>query len=424
MGSSNDFIFKKLLGSENDKINLWDRTYLYAFIKFLILKDKNVNDYDEIDDKHFFEWMHVCKNLIYNTAIDSPVDFIQAITEINKLLRLWHLKDSFYNYLCIGNNINSISFLSSYQVEEERLKSQLILDNSKWEEQFIRYENHEYFYGQIRFLIDFSKTESGYDIEQFKKYAEKASVYFAKDVLENETFILQRALLTQGNYLINSGSNRGFCWPSKGTLRNREENWRRFLKDNNKNYLLKLLLDDDRNLDDIILTKVKDWRDYIISEPELIRYCKQRFIRLNNDGEYVMLLNSSTMTGYHVEMYSYYYYLNFIKGKKELYKPFTNEGYYDVKGNEETPCAYIANWQYKSYNYQIDLYYDTEEKKYKIIFIPKDNELIDELIKEILVKNDFKVSDDEKSFALYLFENEIDSKLKIICDSFQNLVNQ
>lgn len=421
--SPDTFIFKKLLGSENSKINLWDRTYLYAFIKFLILKDKNVNDYTEIDGEQFFEWMRVCKNLIYNTAIDSPVDFVQAIIEINKLLSSWNSTDSFYNYLRIDNNAHSISFLSPYQIEEESLKSKLVLEDRNWEEIFIKYENHEYFYGQIRFLIDFSKTESGYEIEQFKKYAEKASVYFDKDILENEEYILQRALLTKGNYLINSGSNRGFGLPSKGTLRNREENWRRFLKNSPKNEILKLLLDDDRSLNEITLTKVNDWRDYVISEPELIRYCKQRFIRLSTDGQYVMLLNSSTMTGYHVEMYSYYYYLNFIKGKKELYKPFTNENYYQVKGNDETPCAYIEEWRYQSHHYAIDLFYDVEEQQYKIHFFERQGRLIDKSIEEILLKNNFKLSEDKKGLILYLFESEIDSKLKTICNSFQNLVN-
>jgi hypothetical protein len=130
-----------------------------------------------------------------------------------------------------------ITFFKQEQRREEILKAKLIIDNPDWLPLFEKYEEHSYFDGQIGFLLKYSKkqisslleykTEDMYDQNKFKDYADKSSILFSDRILKSPDFILQRALLTFGDYLIEEGLNHSFCRPDRSRARERDENWRK-----------------------------------------------------------------------------------------------------------------------------------------------------------------------------------------------------
>jgi len=413
-----------LLGNENSKLNYWDVVYLYAFVKFLIFKGKNLGDYSEEEYIQFAHWLRVCKNLIYNTPIDSQIDFVIAIREVNKLS---DFHSNIYYYL--ADETNPISFFSPNQVIEEQLKCQLILENEIWEDEFINYEKHDYFYGQIGFILHFSTINENYNIDLFRKYAQSCAELFKDKILLHQDYIFQRALLTQGDYLIDSGRNRGLCLPNRGTLRNREENWRKVLRVASRNKFLKQLIDDSNfDLENVLYSlnsiidkyNAIDWKYYLIKNKEAISYCSQKLLRWDNNGYDIMLLNSSMMSGYHVEMYSYCFYLNYLKGKVSKYKPFEKIDYFYVKGRDERPCAYIDSWEYGYSEYAIDIIYSQNKHKFKLRFFDRNENIVfTEDIFNVLQFNGFELV--KESFVLYLEERDVLPKLETLCESFNSI---
>lgn len=352
-------IFKKFI----DSPNYWDRTVFFALCSFLWKEEQAPICYDREIQENLRKWMRVCRNLIHNTTIDDPSAFVKAIKEINRLSERY---SSIYSDL--ANNLD-INFFSEAQRKEEKLKAELIIKDSRWEAELVKLEKHNYFYGQIGFLLEYANSEDVYDIELFRKYAEKASYLFS-NYLNSPDFLLERALLTKGNskdnYLIWKNSNLSFCLPSIGTLRQREENWRRVFRDkgvNRGNQCLKELLDDNRLLNEIVkdADKINDWRKYIIKEPNLIQYCNQRLLRKENDT-YVRLLGSSRLSHYHVELYTYYLYFSLLK--YEEIKGL-NLKYQDVRGGGEFAHISISDWEYKKKTYALHLYYDENKDSFQ-----------------------------------------------------------
>lgn len=390
-------IFKKFI----DTPNYWDRTVFFALCSFLWnAKDVPINYDDEIKE-NLRKWMRVWRNLIYNTTIDDPTAFVKAITEIDR-----HKESYFSIYSDLANDLQ-IKFFSENQRKEEKLKAELIVKDSIWESEIVKYEQHKYFYGQIGFLLGYALVEDEYNIELFRLYAEKASKLFSEHLNSSE-FILERALLTKGNgndnYLIWKNSNLCFCLSSAGTLRQREENWRRVFRDtrtNRGNQCLKALLDDTRSLKQIIkdADKIDDWRKYIIREPQLIQYCNQRLLRKDNDT-YIRLLGSSRLSHYHVELYTYYVYF-LLENKPEFEN--LNLKYKDVRGGSEYAHVSI-DWWYGKKQYRLQLYYDEKVTKmlphpFEIRFYKSEGHSsesnYDQIVKNELLKG-FHFNDDKK----------------------------
>ena len=359
LNTKENSIFKKFI----DTPNYWDRTVFFALCSFLWSVEEAPINYDDEIKENLRKWMRVWRNFIYNTTIDDPVAFVKAVTEINRL------KESHSSiYSGLANDLQ-VKFFSENQRKEEKIKAELIIKDSAWENEIIKYEQHKYFYGQIGFLLGYAFIEDGYDLELFKRYAEKASTLFSKHLNSSE-FILERALLTKGNgnenYLICKGSNLCFCLPSAGTLRHREENWRRVFRDkgtNRGNQCFKALLDDNRPINHIIkdADKIADWRKYVITEPRLIQYCDQRLLRKEND-QYIRLLGSSKLSHYHVELYTYFIYFSLLT-HQELFDNLDLK-YEPVRSGSEYAHIAVRDWVYKKKTYSLQLYYDESEDSF------------------------------------------------------------
>lgn len=245
-------------------------------------------------------------------------DFVRSIKGISDIIIQ---SNDILNYLTDPNN--AISGFLQEQVDEERVKATLILKNNKWRDAIINAESHGYFKGQIGFILKFSDILSSYKVDKdlrwstnedndyykkFMEYYNKSSLVFNDRGLNVSYDLWRRALLCKGDYLLKGGRNLSFLIDS-----HRDISWKRLLRDDSdKRDYIKELLDDidikniNNSLQDIInKSTVNDWRKYFIKNPSVIAGCSSgKYIRKESNND-ILLLNSSTTSGYNKEYYSY-----------------------------------------------------------------------------------------------------------------------
>jgi len=366
------FIGHKDEDKKNDnelKLSYWHRTRFYSLSLFL-MKYENIND----SNIHILEqWLRVTFNLINNQLIQSPELFINAIRGVNELsINI----DGIYDYI---SKQEKLTGFNDRQSREEVLKAQLILNDNRWEKLFIRAEEHWYLDGQIGFLLNYSKKDA-YNIDSFKSYLEKFELLFTEKIFQDKKYLLQRALLSKGDYLPYFKSNYTFC-SIETALRTKEDNWRKvfndFEEESKISNILKKLLDDiviekdiESNLIEIIDTfSEKDWREGFVKEPLIIDYCKKLQIRFEDEND-ILLLSKERTSGIHAEYYSYYLYLRIkkifknIKIKYEAQNSIELAKFISIDDNRIKICFgnYDDVWQYeKELNGEYEYYEDRDE---------------------------------------------------------------
>jgi hypothetical protein len=315
---------KLLFGEKLNKLTWWDTTLHYAITRYLLEVEKNT--------PYINQWVRVISNLIYNSKIDTPKLFIEAIKSIDSLID--KIKTQSVYSVIASLTEDEILFFSSNQKLEEIQKSKLIIDEPKsdWESIFIEAENHNYFYGQVGFIFKLCGTTI--TMQDYKKNYEKVAALFSEQVLNDATFLLQRSFLSLEDCFYKEGDNRIFNSNARGTLRNRNENWRKFL--DSKSSVIKTLItrpDYDQNaitkcLDKIIKnesTMIKDsYHGKFVLNYKLFNYPQKNTIRKIDRNYY--LLNKTRLSGYFVELYTYDWFLineggsKLIPGHKIFYK--------------------------------------------------------------------------------------------------------
>lgn len=335
---------------------------------------KNINSFSGENMHNLVHWLEVTERLINNTAFDSATDYVNAVNSLSSLANKL-FSDVFTNLAKLESK--DIQFFNEVQRREEILKAQLIINDEQWLEAFKPYHEHNYFYGQIGFLLDSCKHESEglFCIDTFKRNACKAAVLFSNDVLERNDYLLHRALLTFGDYLVWQGRNKSFCRNIQSNARDRNENWRSVFNDKShrQKFLFQLLnaLDEGheiRGMENLIAnSNVTDWRKCIIEEPEMLKECSKMCIRFNygESGE-IYLLCGQKMSGYHYGLYSYYIFLNLKrlskKSRPELSSLLELEpDYHWVCRDDDVPSVFFKNWKngdlyfffYESFIYEV-----------------------------------------------------------------------
>jgi hypothetical protein len=148
---------------------------------------------------------------------------------------------------------------------------------------------------------------------------------FSNEVLGEKSFLLIRSLLSQGDCFVQDGRNMVFYSNVSGTLRNRNENWRRFFK-SKLHFIKKIINHSLFNKQDVLnglngiidletQTLQQEYLIKLINNPKLFEYARQRCIRKINKGYYI--LGSTMISGYYVELFTYDWHL--YNNKKEEY---------------------------------------------------------------------------------------------------------
>jgi hypothetical protein len=217
----------------------------------------------EFNDFQFKRWKRIAKNLINNTRIEDLKDFIKALRGLNDLVK--NIKDDVYKEI----DFSELQGINKEQIEEEKLKIDFINLDSKWEKEFIKAENHWYLNGQIKWLLDFANN----DFNLFIKYRDKFFMLFNDEVKENKKSqtLIQRALLTFGDYLPNHDWRKYTFCVFDTRLRVKNENWRKVFNDKQKARIFKNLLDNINDFNDLgnLINKYtfeySDWKSYFIN---------------------------------------------------------------------------------------------------------------------------------------------------------------
>jgi len=409
------------------------RLCFHAYVRFLV--------YNENDLSGINQWMRVIHNFTHpdNTIIDNASEVAAAIKSIEELLPnsnniIGHLKSN-----------PSITFFSSWQALEEKIKAHLITRNEDWKKKIEEVEKHGYFNGQIGFILEFSEILQYYNANKncdwdeqedklyygrFKDYAEKAFKIFEENYenrKNNENYVFERAVLSKGFYLTEASQNRWNLLSTNLVKNNikRDHSWKRLLRisdDNawkNRHMLVKQVFDDSRfdtshvykSLTSICQDKTNTWRDYLLSCPALIEYCNQGFIRFENE-HYILLYGESQSNFYHVEMYTYYLWRKFIEPYQNNFEPFKRVFYNEVKSIDDDACIVLNDFCFNRIHYQIQIFYRNNDKlpnAFEIAFRKSKGENLPEHYGEEIkyIINQLKFSWTDEYAGYFFTSNEI-----------------
>jgi hypothetical protein len=312
-------LFQRSIDSRTS-LNYEETVMLRAYTGYL------VEHRDSIDPVGLWNWVRVVANLSRNTIYNRPEDFQRSLRALNSL---FEHSESILEFL--GQNADTIAGFNQQQVREEQLKAQLIIRSDAWLKLIVEAECHKYFAGQIEFLFKFSGVldhwldEKTCDWseqmdEEFRSHfvacLKRANLIFGDDGLKHfDHFLWERALLAEGDYLVESGRNYSFL-RSEG----RETSWKRLLRGDPKKPseearrdVVWRVMDQLDPEGDVVaaLKRIVDraqvaehWRELLVLHPEAIAYCENRLIRKESD-ERIYLLKRSQLNGTHADLFTY-----------------------------------------------------------------------------------------------------------------------
>lgn len=329
-------------GSIQNNLPYPDLVIAFAYYQYLASEEN-------IETENLKSWLRIVRNLVEGSRpylFNNANEFANALRSINEMLP--NRNSIVKNFAEIQNN--SLSGFISEQVIEEKLKAKLITQSDDWKKAITEIENHKYFNGQIGFLLQWSES----NLEIFNEYAEKSKAIFGEKGLNNfDNFLFERALLATGDYLLTKGKNYSFLINNE-----RDISWKRLLRDDNeKRQVLKSLIqkvsvtslanDLQKVIDDF---SDEDWRFYFVKQFEMIAACgSQKLTRFDDNNEYdILLLGSTTTSGYHKEYYSYSLFVD-LKPKQ------TDISYQDQRS--------VNDWKYFEFNGK-QIAFDCNSKKY------------------------------------------------------------
>jgi len=282
-----------------------DTLKCYANMIFIQSNARSQDPVDSITIRQD-EWTRVIYNLINNYRIDEMQPFIASFKYIFEYSKNC---GHFYDFL-VEHGLNS--GFNEDQRKEEAIKARLIKQEKSWEPLLIKFEKHAYLQGKMELLLELADCGNGeYSQEKFVNFGNKITSLLDDKILSGKDFILERALLSLGDYLVSYGNNRySLCSPNNNNYRDRAENWFKVIKGQTfKNLVLTLDNDDPKSelLKIIDNANCDGWRQLLINYPKAIKYCGNRLIYRLDDSVY--LLSKTILRGYHVELRSYILYL-------------------------------------------------------------------------------------------------------------------
>jgi len=429
------------------ELKLPEVVQFHAYLKFLIINK------DDISGLH--QWMRVVYNLVENTNIDGATEVQSAIKSLEKIMPN---SKNILDFLISGRK--KIDFFYGRQIQEEQIKAILIQKSEQWKHEIEIAEQNQYFAGQICFILeyanilDFYETKNNLDwtvdenlvfYNAFKNYAKNSIVLFG--ILGTETnkdFILERAILTKGDYLISTSYNRyNFLSTKKNP---RDYSWKRLLRlppltanelertewKIKRNYV-KDVLDDkkfnpaniEKSLKDICKNVPTDWKKHFVENSNLIKYSSQGFISFYSVDD-IKLLMHKQLNHRHREMFTYNLYHKYFRNQEITFLPFKKIYQHEIKSTDDYSGLVLKDWCLNKIFYQIEIYKSTVEYNYDLYFLKsrgdKNIENYSHEIRLILDSKKIFWDIDNKHYKFTGYnESSLISTLKSICSEFNNL---
>ncbi|MBY5948345.1 DUF262 domain-containing protein [Photobacterium rosenbergii] len=363
-----DTIIKGMLRSKG----YYEQTRFSALLSFI--RQRESGTYWDVDElKELTDWLGVTTRLINNTQSDI-VNYVRAVHALHEMCKL--IGDGCFIHRLLDTEPTAIPFFNEIQKKEEILKAKLVVEDPSWHPLLRKFENNEYFYGQIGFLLKGSldSISGQYNKEAFNSLSNKADKLFQKEQVEADDFLLQRALLSTGNYLVNARKgNLSFCTAHPN---DRNENWRRVFNDGKGCEILFKLLgsleegNERQGLMELVQSvEGQGWRQYFIDYPEAIAACRKRKVRMYFENE-VYLLNGEQMNSWHSDVRTF---VLFNKLKKETSSDLLAlqeklQKYDYAKTEDKYPGIIVEPWQggtlrveYRECRFKISLYVNGDE---------------------------------------------------------------
>lgn len=321
-------LFKKAIGHMKEQDNsektldLTERIQLYSICVYL-------NNNQIINKDDFNNWIRIIRNLTENSNI--------YINEYIKVIKALDLLGKYSGDIVkyIANEAIDIQGFSANLINVERIKAKLLLKDNRWKEKILEIDSNSYLKGQAEFLFEYSgileyfnkNNNLDWNAEEDSQYFNSLSNYYKKvDIIfMDNTFtddserLLNRALLTKGDYLLFKGRNLSFLirndrdisW--KSLFREKDYNKREYFKElledisNCENLTSDTLRDDLRKIIDTSLNHIEesDWRKYFIKYPELINVCGSSLFIRKEDDKKIYLLTKPQTYAYNWDYYTY-----------------------------------------------------------------------------------------------------------------------
>ena len=350
----------------DENITYDTRVQFFAVLQFA--KYKNAIDIFQNDSlkSEFNSWMRIVRNLSINTNTyfyNGYDDFLKSLVALKNWAEDIYSSSNYQNtIIAYFINDNKIGGFNNDQLEEEKAKAALINYSINWTEAIIKAEEHKYFLGQIRFLLEWSKVEDNkgekYDLSQFKAYYSKVCSVFGDNALNAElchsnTHLFRNLLMTHcDNYLLNdSFMNNGG--------KDRDKSWKRYLREETKSINIKQVLDkwntvENLSFEDFCKKEIQqqtviDWRKYFIEKPEIYNQLYHNNISWwNRDSKEICLLTKTKWSSEHRELRTYFWFLKYKKDNdsyltnKDETRPFS--AVFRRDNQKEYAVKFVPKW--------------------------------------------------------------------------------
>jgi hypothetical protein len=359
------------------------------------------------------ECLRIIRNLstMFNVFIDEFDPFYTTF----KTYREWI--DEVYSS---GGSASIISYFAKHpkthipsgryvknQFEEEIIKATLFKDvvhGLDWKREIIEAENHQYFLGQISFLLNWSKTEDEYNLLKFRSYKDKILEIFVDNGLNenlsvSSNHLFRNALMSNtANYLHRRGGQDNRCFVENKD-KSRDKSWKSYLRNPEKSENIKNLIDkaiiSKKSMNEFCVEEIRaakkviiDWRRCFLEFPSIYDKCSKNHIDYWDESilEICLLESSERWNGnnIHSELNTYYWRKKFDAHNSWSAKyynsqknsPLTAEF---IKDNYEVKVQFTENGNPKKY--RITLNFDPVNSKF---FKNQDNWVLEHEVKNFI----------------------------------------
>lgn len=287
---------------------------------------------DKINEGTIFkDYLRVLFNLFNNQTFDSAILYKNAFNDITRINQYLKINNCDIYYWLENRDYNKSIVFTEVQIKEELRKWKLIendtaSDDDLWVELITKAENHPCFKGKVGFFLNLANDNKS----EFKDYYNKIAPLFNSNILDHDKKLLQRALLTKGNYFEKRNDDTYYLLKNDSTsYRSRRENWLGYFSRDSFQEVVNLIDDpiyDYNYVEDSLIKIIAKYREenslqnFVSQSIENIEfyklyiYCYQLFdygesnlVRMANNI-YGYQLNKSNTGGYFTDLI-----LEFIK---------------------------------------------------------------------------------------------------------------